>query len=173
MLARSTTKVFVLCALVLTPVACDTTGTTNRSGFKNGYQVARNALEAGRYDKASRAYAKLVDNAGPLENRVRLEYAHSLLREGRYLDASNQARAVANSEKGASRSAALSVQGSADHEYARSVLALGQDRDVAKSRLKSAKAALDEMLKKNKELDPLGTMVKRRKAIKVELAALG
>lgn len=139
--------------------------------FRTDYAAARNALEAGKYAQAERAYARLLPQAGPLESRLRLEYAHSFLRAGDYARAASEARRVAAAETGAGRSAALAVQGTAEHELALALLAKG-DAEAGKTYLAAAAAALGEMLQGNPELDPLGSLAGRKASIDVRLPRL-
>lgn len=161
-------------AIVLVAVAACQPGavSTSRAGFKKNYLVARTALEGGQYAKASRQYASLLNRAGPLQPRLRLEYAHALLRDGKYDRAAREARVVAGELQGAGRSAALMVQGTADHEAARAAISRGRTGLDEINRLKAARAALDEALAKHPELDPLGAMAARRKTIDLELSAI-
>lgn len=145
---------------------------TSRAGFKKNYLVARTALEGGQYAKASRHYASLVRTAGPLQPRMRLEYAHALLRDGKYDAAAREARVVAGELQGAGRSAALMVQGTADHEAARADISRGRSGLDQINRLKAARAALDEAITRHPELDPLGAMAARRNTIDLELSAI-
>lgn len=137
--------------------SCDE-GAVGPDGFQRQYVVSRNALETGKFDKASRGYARLVETAGRYEPRVRLEYAHALLRGDAYQEAADQARRLAAATSGVTRSAALAVQGTAEHE-------LGMSKPGAEgdAYLRSARAALTEALASNPELDQLGTL-KTRKA---------
>lgn len=161
-----------LCAALVLAGCQAGTGETGRASFKSNYTVARTALEKGQFDRAARHYSDLLPASGPFEARVRLEYAHALLRSGDFASASAEARRVAQSSQGAARSAALAVQGTADQELARAAILKGQSGpDVAK-RLKSAQAAFGELLNKNPELDPLGAMAVRLKTVDLELAAL-
>ncbi|MDJ0826863.1 MAG: hypothetical protein QNJ16_15300 [Rhodobacter sp.] len=161
-------------SVALTAVASCQPGevSTSRSGFKKPYMVARTALEGGQYDKAARHYANLMKRAGPLQPRLRLEYAHALLRDGAYDAAATEARAAAGELTGPGRSAALMVQGTADHEAARAAIAGGRSGRDEIDRLSAARAALDEMLTAHPELDPLGAMAARRKTIDLELSAI-
>ena len=79
-----TVRAGVLLLAVLTLVSCEDGPSTGDAGFRNQYFAARDALEDGKFDRASRTYARLLTRAGPLEPRIRLEYAHSLLRAGDY-----------------------------------------------------------------------------------------
>lgn len=145
----------------------------SRKGFKSNYNVARSALEKGQFAKASRHYADLLPRSGPFKPRVRLEYAHALLREGKFDLAAAEARKVASQLDGAARSAALAVQGTADQEWARARLTRGQTGTDVATRLRAARTAFDEVLQKNPELDPLGALEVRRKSVELELASLG
>ncbi len=172
------TKVIPLIIATMLLASCQIGGSSNsgtsvsRAGFKNNYIVARTALEGGDYAKASRQYASLLRKAGPLEARLRLEYAHALLRDGKYRRASDEAKRVALALQGPGRSAALAVQGTADQEIARAAIARGRAGANAADRLIAARAAFDEMLANHPELDPLGAMAQRRAVIDQELAAI-
>ncbi len=173
---KKTINLHMLALLGLILIACETSGVSLNmglnSGFKGKYLSARNALENGSYPKAVRSYQSLLKSSGPLEARVRLEYAHSLLRADRFSEAFEQAKILADSQTGVARSTALSVQATAEHELALTALANGMRDGTVKDRLKSAKSALDEMLKNHKELDTLGAMAARRSAIKKALSTL-
>lgn len=132
--------------------------------FRAQYAVARTALETGEYATASRAYLRLMEEAGPLEPRLRLEYAHVMLRAGEYEAASEQARYLAQRSTGVARAAALAVQGTADHERARAALASG-DGAGGMRLLRSAAAAIGTVLKEQPGLDPLGALATRQKEI--------
>jgi len=173
MQVRSSIAWVVLGAALLLPAACQEFEPTSRGdGFKGKYQVARLALEEGRYARAIRSYQSLLKQAGPFAPRVRLEYAHSLLRNNRFEDAAREARVVAQTQSGDARLAALAVQGTADHEIARAAMAAGQRDNAVRSRLQSARSAFDLVLKKRKVFDPLGSMAERRRVIDSELAQL-
>ncbi|WP_425052241.1 hypothetical protein [Psychromarinibacter sp. S121] len=145
---------------------------TSRAGFKANYLVARVALEGGQYDKAARQFGSLLRTAGPLEPRLRLEYAHALLRAGKYAKAADEARRVSMELSGTGRSAALAVLGTAEHETARAAILKGKTGLETINRMKAAKAALTEMLANNPELDPTGGMAMRLQQIETELVTV-
>ncbi|KMW56429.1 hypothetical protein AIOL_001383 [Candidatus Rhodobacter oscarellae] len=158
-------------------VGCNTNGASfapsaSKAGFRDNYVVARTALERGQYGKAERGYANLLKKAGPLEPRLRLEYAHALLRGGKYEKASAEARVVASVLDGRGRSAALAVQATADQEIARRAINKGVADADAIERLVAARAGFDELLQKHPDLDPLGAMALRRRTIDVELSTI-
>jgi len=164
-----------LFALLL--AACQVDGpslgaSASRAGFKANYFVARVALEKGQFTRAERGYASLLKRAGPLEPRIRLEYAHALLRAEKFERASDEARVVAAQLEGRGRSAALAVQATADQEIARIAIHRGVADSDAIQRLVAAKAGFDELLKNHPDLDPLGAMALRRKTIDVELSTI-
>ena len=159
-------------AVLLALAACQDFAISGKSGFKGQYLAARGALESGSYDTAARAYQTLLKQSGPLAARVRLEYAHSLLRANRFEDAAREARKITATEQGSARLAALAVQGTADHETARAAMARGDTGTKVRSLLNAAKAALDEVLAKGKAFDPLGALAARRKILGLEIARL-
>lgn len=169
---KSAAKAVGISGFLLILVACQEGQTTDRAGFKAKYQVARNALEEGSYARAGRNYKALLAQAGPLEPRVRLEYAHSLLRNDQFEAAAAEAGKVANSQTGNARLAALAVRGTADHELARAAIANGQRDAAVRARLQAAASALDAVLKHAKTFDPVGSLATRRKQIAADLAAL-
>lgn len=141
------------------------------SGFQSKYAVARNALEAGDYERARKAYLKLISQAGPLTPRLQLEYAHAELRAGNFSEAASAASNLAQSQSGTARSAALAVQGTAQHELG--LILLSQDQTAAgKAQLVAAQKALSEVLKSHADLDPLGGMAGRKASIAARLKAL-
>ncbi len=164
-----------LCLLAVS--ACGGDGNFSGSFSENGsfrsrYESARNALEAGNYDKANRIYASLTENAGPFEPRIRLEYAHSLLRGGDYAEAANQARFLAQGMDGEGRAAALAVLGTAEHELGLKAVQAG-DMAAARRHLTAAQTALDETLKTDPKQDPVGALKARQKDVALRLKALG
>ncbi len=159
-----------LAGLVLIVLAGCEEGAPGAGSFQAQYVLARDALEAGQYGPATRRYARLVEQAGPLEPRLRLEYAHALLRAERYGEASTEARALAARSTDVARSAALAVQGTADHEQGIAALEIG-DRASAERFLTAAEAALAEALAAHPGLDPLGSLERRRDQIRKKLGA--
>lgn len=171
-----TVRAGALALAVLTLVSCEQ-GTPRASkpgdaGFRNQYFAARDALEDGKYDRASRTYARLLTRAGPLEPRIRLEYAHALLRGGDHAAAAREARTLARSQSGTARRAALSVAATAEHELG---LAAIQNGDAASGKrlLQQADEAITEVLTSDPGLDPLGALAGRQASIRVRLKALG
>ncbi|EAQ25951.1 MAG: hypothetical protein VR71_22855 [Roseovarius sp. BRH_c41] len=108
-----------------------------------------------------------------MEPRLRLEYAHALLRAGRYDEAAQIANGLAASTKGRDRAAALAVSGTAQHESALADISAGRGGAGAIAKLRSADAALKEMLALDDGLDPLGAMASRRADIARDLKRLG
>ncbi len=159
--------------LAVTLASCDESAATAPSGkgFKTQYLAARAALESGNYAKANRSYARLLPTAGPLTARIRLEYAHSLLRGGDLKAAEEQAALLVGSQSGVARGAALAVQGTALHELALASLSRGE-AELGKAQLSAAKTAIDDVLKNHPTLDPLGALAGRQASIAVRLKAL-
>jgi len=160
---------------VMALASCEDGGLSGTSGsdrFRKDYTAARSALEAGQFATANRIYARMLESAGPLESRIRLEYAHSLLRGGAYDQAAAQAQGLANSQTGTARSAALSVLGVARHEMGLSALADG-DAAGGRAHLIAARTAMAEVLANDPDLDPLGALAGRQASIAVRLKALG
>ncbi|MCA0873492.1 hypothetical protein LCL97_21895 [Seohaeicola saemankumensis] len=158
----------VLCisASILLTACTETSG--DNSAMRRQYLSAREALEDGKYDKAVRGYAQLLDGAGGYEARFRLDYAHALLRNGQYAQAAEQARGLAASQKGTFRSAALAVQGTAEHE-----LGMAGGGAGGTAYLKSAQSALGEVLKTHPELDQIGTIKARKSQLDAQLSGQG
>jgi hypothetical protein len=149
----------------------ETMSSGSGSGFQSKYAVARNALEAGDYERARKAYLKLISQAGPLTPRLQLEYAHAELRAGNFSEAASAASNLAQSQSGTARGAALAVQGTAQHELG--LILLSQDQTAAgKAQLVAAQKALSEVLKSHADLDPLGGMAGRKASIAARLKAL-
>lgn len=172
---KTASKRLLACGLgaaVLFSAACAVEPSSKGNNFKGRYLVARDALEEGSYKKAISSYKAMMPQAGPLEARLRLEYAHSLLRSDKFIEAGREARLVAANQQGNDRLAALAVQGTADHEAALAALAAGQNDAATKARLAAAGSALDAVLEERQTFDPLGTLAQRRAAIKTTLAGL-
>ena len=172
MRANSGKTWLMLGGAMLVLAACQDFEPSSRTGFKAKYQVARLALEEGRYARAIRSYESLLKQAGPFAPRVRLEYAHSLLRDNRFIDAAREARVIAQTQSGDARLAALAVQGTADHEIARAAMAQGQRDNAVRARLQSARSAFAQVLKKAKVFDPIGSLAERQRVISKELKSL-
>ncbi|HID67022.1 MAG TPA: hypothetical protein EYP31_01830 [Roseibacterium sp.] len=133
--------------------------------FKRQYAVSRNALESGNFDKAARGYGRLLQKAGPYEPRIRLEYSHALLRANHFQAAAAQARALVAAQTGSSRSAALAVQGTAEHELG--LITPGPD---GRTLLESAQSALAEALKAHPEMDRGGNLKARKARLDKQLS---
>ena len=151
--------------------SCAETAIDGQRSFQSQYNTARTALEKGNFDKASKIYARLLPQSGSLGNRIRLEYAHSMLRAGEFVAAVELADAVASQETGGGRQAALSVKGTAEHEVGLKFLRQGETAKGA-AHLQAAQSALDEVLREHPKLDPLGSLAGRRASIDVQLKSL-
>lgn len=171
MQAGRTARAGILGVALIALIGCEEGAPFGAQTFRAQYAVAREALESGQYEKAGRGYLRLMEQAGPFAPRLRLEYAHVLLRKGDYAQAAAQAATLVQGQTGAARGAALSVKATAEHEIALQFLAQG-NRAEAKRYLESADAGMAEVLKKNPELDPIGSLAARRASIKVRKAAL-
>lgn len=143
------------------------------AGFQSKYHSARSALEAGRHDVAVRRYQALLDGAGPLESRLRLEMSHALLRADRYDEASRQADAVAAAHRDNRRSAALAVVGTAQHRLAQVAMSEGDFGPATIAHLRRAAAAFSEMLGAAPDFDPTGALAQRQAMVGASLENLG
>ncbi|MCJ7874784.1 hypothetical protein [Phaeobacter sp. J2-8] len=152
-------------------VSCTDTAQVSQKGFAAQYSTARTALEKGNYDLAGRVYARMLPQAGPLSDRIQLEYAHAMLRSGEFQRASQMAGVIADRSNGSDRAAALSVKGTADHEMALILLREG-DQINSMARLKAAQQSLQEVLNKHPDFDPLGALAGRQASIAVQLKTL-
>lgn len=165
-------RVLALSALLVAGLSgCDDGSGAGSNSFRKDYTAARGALESGQYDKANRIYARMLPQAGPLQPRIQLEYAHSLLRSGAYDAAIQQVQGLSQSQSGTARSAALSVLGTAHHELGLAALT-NQDTASSRQHLAAAQNAITEVLSSDPELDPLGALAGRQASIKVQLKAL-
>ena len=140
----------------------------NSAGFRADYLASRGALESGDYALAARRYARLMERAGPLRPRIRLEYAHALLRGDRFAEAADEAGTLAAAQTGPGRAAALAVEGTALHE-----MALRTPGPDGAGLLRRAGAALSEVVERHPELDPIGTLAARHARIEAALARRG
>ncbi len=171
MRAGSRTRAGLSGLIFLGLAGCQEGSSFGQQTFRGQYATARNALEAGQYARANQTYVRLIQRAGPLAPRIRLEYAHSQLRSGDYVAAANQAGTLAEQQEGAARAAALAVRGTAQHELGLAAFSEG-DAKTARVYLKEAAAAFDEVLKDHPDLDPLGALAGRRASIKVRMGGL-
>lgn len=158
-------------AVLLVGCTLETSGTNGSGAFQRQYTLAREALEDGKYDKASRLYARLIDQSGPLRPRIQLEYAHSELRAGNLANAASLAGDLVRSQKGQDRAAALSVLGTAQHEQGLILLQKGEV-NAGKGLLQAAERSLAEVLKSYPQMDPLGSLAGRHAAIRARLKRL-
>lgn len=152
-------------------ISCTETSGTDQRGFATRYNTARTALEKGNYATAGRLYERMLSQSGPLNDRIQVEYAHTMLRSGQYERASQLAGDVAKKNDGPTRAAALSVKGTADHEVALKLLRIG-DQANGIARLRAAQKALDEVLKSHPDFDPLGALAGRQASIAALLKKL-
>lgn len=158
--------------LCIALVSCDEAGTPfGAQSFQEGYVQARSALEGGDLTRAERGYARLMGQGGTLGARLRLEYAHVLLRQEDYARASAEARTAGQTLTDAGQAAALAVQATADHEIGLAALKDGQT-DTGAQFLRQADTAMAQVLKKHPKLDPQGALAARRASIKVRLKGL-
>lgn len=170
---RSRGRAAALCALVALG-ACENAGTLAGGGAESDYLVARQALETGNYDIAIRSYGRLlqrVDASGAA--RLQLEYAHALLRGGRYDAAAAAADPLIAGQTGSIRLSALAVRGTARHEAARQRLDAGQRDAATRDLLAQARADLQATQAAPEPLDTTGSMRARLDLIAADQARLG
>lgn len=159
-----------LCALA----ACEAAGTLAGGGSQSDYLVARQALETGSYDVAIRRYARIIDSVDASTSaRLRLEYAHALLRGNRFDEAVDVADALVQSQDGSIRASALAVRGTARHEAARERLASGQRDGATRALLLSAQADIAAFIASGQGHDSTGSMEARAQLILSDLGAAG
>jgi thioredoxin-like negative regulator of GroEL len=159
-------------ALPFALAACAGQGLGVPGGMEAQYLQAREALEAGEYARANQLYGALLAEHGPRAERLRLEYAHSLLRAERYGEAARQATAAERGRTGALRASALAVRAAALHERARAAMAQDDYGAGTRETLSAALAALDAMdaeleglLGRHARYDALAGVSRRRGAI--------
>lgn len=159
--------------------SCENTGGVSSGGLRNDYLVARQALETGNYDLAIRRYRAALHRTGAADGsshggshgRLRLEYAHSLLRANRFDEAIAQADLLAGHAEGSVRSSALAVRGTARHELARQS---GDPRGAeARDLLTGARADLAAFLQAHPGLDAAEAMQRRLDLVQADLARAG
>jgi len=140
------------------------------TAFQKQYNVARDALESGRFQAATRQYRALLPAADGFEPRIRLELAHAYLRNGDYPQAAQEARTASQQMDLMAKAGAQAVLGTALHEMALAARQQG-DSVTARKNLQAAQANLDTVLASYPELDPLGALAGRQAAIKVQLSS--
>ncbi|MFN7003514.1 MAG: hypothetical protein ACK4NW_08810 [Roseinatronobacter sp.] len=155
-------------------MSCEPSGTLpGGSGTANDYLVARQALETGNYTLAVQRYQRLVTQTGDAAGRLQLEFAHSLLRAGRFEDAIVAASGVISGSSGSLAASAMAVRGTARHQHARDLIAQGQRGDVPRKLLLGAQSDLAEFLRSHPQLDSAGAMAARSQMIGVDLQDAG
>jgi len=165
MIKQLAARVLIVSAITVGLAGCEAGAIGEGADFQRKYSGARKALEEGNYDLAARNYAALIPSSGPLAPRLRLEYAHALLRAGRNDEAAQVAGKLATELQGGNRGAALAVEGTALHESALADMQAGRSGAEVNAKLRRADAALAEMLSLDASLDPLGAMQSRRAEI--------
>jgi len=155
-------------------MSCEPAGTlSGGSGRTNDYLVARQALETGNYDLAIRHYERLLSFTGDAAGRIQLEYAHSLLRGGRFADAIAVSDSLIAANGGSLEASALAIRGTARHQQARELIAQGKGGAELPRLLQSARADLNLFLTTYPNLDAAGAMTARVQLIDVDLREIG
>ena len=164
-----------LLAMAWLVTSCEPAGTLPGGGRQNDYLVARQALETGNYELAIARYERLLSQVPPGETagRLRLEYAHSLLRGGNYEAAINVATALIEQHDGSLRASAQAVRGTARHQLARARIAAGDSGEETRKLLQAAQADLSAFLKTHPDLDAAGAMAQRARLITADLKKTG
>ena len=143
--------------------------------FQSAYGNARDALEAGDYESALDLYAALLPIAGSerLEITVRLDYAHALLRAGRFDSALAEARGIEALGPDAETSGRVDVVVAvADHEIAERVVGRDVHYETKRASAQAAFRSLDRALRNDPRLDPEGVLIIRMSKVREMLAAL-
>lgn len=146
------------------------TPSDNTEVFHKRYDVARDALEGGRYQAAARHYRALLPDAKTLTPRIRLELAHAYLRNGDYTLAAREAQTASTRMDNMGKAAAQAVLATALHEMAIAARQAG-DQTVARQNMQAAEQNFAAALGAHPELDPLGALAGRQAAIKVQLGS--
>lgn len=155
-------------------MSCEPAGTLGgSSGRTNDYLVARQALETGNYSLAIQRYERMLSFTGEAAGRIQLEYAHSLLRAGRFDDVIEVSDGLAAAHGGALRASALAIRGTARHQRARAMMAQGQRGAAPRALLQGARADLAEFLNSHPKLDAAGSMAARAQLVDVDLRDAG
>lgn len=136
----------------------------DRKSYKAHYLAARSALEGGDYTKAVDGYGNLVGQSGPMTARVRIEYAHALLRAGRFAQAANEARIAAIELTGLAKHSALSIEATAKHELAMQMMGQGKYDEEVHELLVEARETFDTIAAALPKLDPKGGLQRRHTA---------
>lgn len=174
MKARKLSVAAAVCVMAVLLMSCEPAGSlSGGSGRANDYQVARQALETGNYTLAVQRYRRLVTQTGDAAGRLHLEYAHSLLRAGRFDEAIDAASGIISGNSGSLAANARAVRGTARHQQARDLLAQGQRGEVTRTLLREAQADLGEFLRSHAQLDAAGAMAARAQMIAVDLREAG
>lgn len=155
-------------------MSCEPAGTlAGSSGRTNDYLVARQALETGNYTLAIQRYERLLSYTGEAAGRVQLEYAHSLLRAGRFADAISISDSLIAVHGGSLEASALAIRGTARHQQSRELMAQGRRDSELRSLLQGARADLGRFLSTHPQLDAAGAMAARAQLIDVDLREAG
>ncbi|MEL6434873.1 MAG: hypothetical protein AAFQ28_13835 [Pseudomonadota bacterium] len=169
MQSRRAPRAAVFSAMAFFVMSCEPAGTIVEGGRADDYAVARQALETGNYPLAIVRYERLLDQAGDAAGRLNLEYAHSLLRAGRYEDAITVSSALIETQGGSLKGSALAVRGTAQHQIVRGRLDAGETEPGLRSRLLAAQADLKSFIKNHSNLDAAGAMKARLEMIAADL----
>lgn len=162
-----------LWALPLLLAACSGFGATQEGAdFRGDYMAARQALESGNYGDAAQRYEALLDSGSPVDDRLRLEYAHTLLRADRFGEAAEVAETLQGSGSATIRAQARAVRGTARHEAAATRRADGADTAELVALLEAAQSDIRAFLSDHRELDADNAMQSRAASIDAELATL-
>ena len=143
--------------------------------FRSAYGNARDALEAGDYESALGLYAALLPIAGSerLEITVRLDYAHALLRAGRFDRALVEARGIEALGPDTETSGRVDVVVAvAEHEIAERVVGRDVHYETKRASVQAAFRSLDHALRNDPRLDPEGVLIIRMRKVREMLAAL-
>lgn len=173
MQSRRAPRAAVFTAMAFFLMSCEPAGTIVAGGRADDYAVARQALETGNYPLAITRYERLLDRTGDAAGRLKLEYAHSLLRAGRYEEAIEVSTALIDTHGGSLQGSALAVRGTAQHQIARAKLDAGETDPALRGRLLAAQADLKSFIKDHSKLDAAGAMKARIEMIAADLNSVG
>lgn len=173
MQSRRAPRAAVFTAMAFFLMSCEPAGTIVEGGRADDYAVARQALETGNYPLAITRYERLLDRAGDAAGRLKLEYAHSLLRAGRYEEAIEVSTALIDTHGGSLKGSALAVRGTAQHQIVRVKLDAGEREPGMRARLIAAQVDLQSFVDNHSKLDAAGAMKTRIEMIDADLGSLG